>query len=239
MFTGWERLLMMSPPLPLAVLVPVYNRPDNVAPLIESFIESKTPGRLIFISEVVDVDEQIALYKHVTGKHRVYNVKVLDCHTWPQKINFGIRVVNADWYLLGADDIQFTKGWWAATAKYRDAGYGLIGTNDHGNPRVQDEQLVIHPLISREYAQLGLIDDPDEGPINEQYHHWCCDDELLWTAKLRGAYKYAPEAHIIHNHPYWDRGQMDDTYRHGEAHSEEDLALWRNRATNILKLDLL
>lgn len=219
----------------LAVLVPVLNRPQNVAPLVESFLAGCPADS--YLDFLVDVDDtaEWETVKAVTDWQRVGWHQATG--SWPKRINFGALENEADWYLCAADDIRFTPGWWEATAGSRGvSACGVIGTNDQmldgtgGNPRVQTSDLTIHPLVRATYIRdYGTIDEPGK-VVHDGYHHWCCDDELLWTAKIRGAYAYCPDAHIEHLHPYWGHGQMDATYRAGEANAEADLALWKSRA---------
>lgn len=221
----------------LAVLVPVLNRPQNVAPLVASFLAGcPTDSKLIFLGMASDRAEWAACLAADDGE-RVLLRHSGRAHTWPQKINKGTTLAFSDWLLCAADDIAFTPGWWDATAELRaNPAIGVIGTNDLGNPRIPTSDLVIHPIVRATYIRdYGTIDEPGK-IVHEGYHHWCCDDELLWTAKLRNAYAYCPEAIIEHLHPYWGKGEMDDTYRAGEAHANEDLALWRDRATRLLGL---
>lgn len=218
--------------LPLATLVPVLNRPDNVRPLIESFRDSKTPGLLIFIAELADIDERIELERNAYPSMRT--ITVVDAHTWPQKINVGIQQIAANWYLCAADDVEFRQGWWETTKLLRDdSRIGVIGTNDLGNPRVIAGQHTCHPLIRRDYIlNHGTWDTPRQA-IHEGYRHWYCDDELVITAKMRDAWAFCPEAIIKHNHPYWTGGTLDSTYLEGESHANEDHATFLTRMNKM------
>ncbi len=209
---------------PLIVLVPVLNRPQNVAPLIESFEASGTPGALIFVMTEGDADEQTVV--KAATPYWMESPLV----TWPEKINWAYNYVrdNADWVLFGADDITFHEGWWDATGPLRAVPeVSVIGTNDLGNPRVIAGEHTTHALVRSTY--LGTVDDPDS-IVHTGYKHWCVDDEFLWTAKMRGCWSFCPGAVIEHNHPYWKKGEWDDTYAKGEENSAADLALWAERA---------
>lgn len=212
----------------LATLVPVLDRPQNVEPLIMSWRTSRTPGILVFIVEIDDIDELIAVHEHqVPG---VEILTVLDAHTWPEKINVGVSEVLADWYLCAADDIGFTAGWWQATMPARqNPRIGVIGTNDLANPRVIAGDHTCHPLLRRRYIiEQGTWDQPGRA-IHEGYKHWYCDDELVITAKLRDAWQFCPEAIIEHHHPYWTGQPADNTYRLGEANSVQDRNMFLDR----------
>ncbi len=212
---------------PLIVLVPVLNRPQNVAPLIESFEASGTPGLLTFVVTNTDGKEERAILQ--AQVERVGFVTTTNI-TWPDKINWAYQRVRdtADWVLFGADDITFHEGWWDATKPLRDVPeISVIGTNDLGNPRVIAGEHTTHALVRSSY--LGTVDDPD-AIVHTGYKHWCVDDEFLWTAKMRGCWAFCPGAVIEHNHPYWKKAEWDDTYTKGEENSAADLALWAERA---------
>lgn len=232
----------------LAVLVPVLSRPQNVAPLVESFLAGcPEDSKLCFISQAHDPTETIAVGK---AADMVPADRWAWCHTervdetsWPAKINFGVRAVVADWYLCAADDIRFTEGWWDATSKYRaDHQIGVIGTNDSatgtGNPRVAAGEHTCHPLMRATYIRdYGTIDVRGLA-VHPGYSHWYVDDELVWTAKSRGAWAYCRDAVIEHLHPFWKPEEIpwDETYAKGDSRKDEDAALFRDRATRLLGL---
>jgi len=215
--------------LQLATLIPVLGRPHRVQPLINSFLESRTPGLLVFIVQLDDIDELIEVRKRESGDIRV--IEVIEARTWPEKINTAIQQVHADWYMCAADDVLFHKGWWKATEQLRkDPTVGVIGTNDMGNPRVLAGEHTTHPLIRRQYVlDHGTLDQPGIA-IHEGYKHWYCDDELVITAKMRGAWAFCRDAKVQHLHPYWEPEiPVDDTYRLGESSADEDRAVFINR----------
>jgi len=219
----------MRPHLNLATLVPVLNRPENVGRTVWSWRESRTPGLLVFIVELDDIDELIEVHKHAAAD--VEYIQVIGAHTWPEKINTAIRQVPAEWYLCAADDVLFHKGWWKATEQLRkDPTVGVIGTNDMGNPRVLAGEHTTHPLIRRQYVlEQGTLDKPGIA-VHEGYKHWYCDDELVITAKMRGAWAFSHDAKVQHLHPYWQPEiPVDDTYRLGESSADEDRAVFVQR----------
>src|SRR5882762_4316452 len=100
----------------LVVLVPVLNRPENVAPLVDSFLENCPEGSgLYFLVEATD-DEEFAAIVDVHLEGSIFPVPTSDWRTWPEKINWGMSLVKADWYLCAADDVRFIPGWWEATS---------------------------------------------------------------------------------------------------------------------------
>lgn len=223
-------------PRDLAVLVPVLDRPQNVEPLVRSFLTSGTPGVLVFIVEITDLAE-LEMCRRFEPLHRIWVLPVIDAHAWPEKINVGVEHVTADWYLCAADDITFTEGWWETTADLRaDPRIGVIGTNDSatgtGNPAVAQGQHTCHPLMRRSYIlDRGIWGEPGKA-VCEDYHHWYVDNEIVVTAKLREAWAFCRDAVLEHNHPYWRDGQgWDATYAKGESRAAEDQATWIRRST--------
>ena len=204
----------------LAVLVPVLDRPQNVVPLLESFHASGAPGRLVFLASYDDARELDVLEGH---DHLVDTWL-----TWPEKIAGGVSRVDAEWYLLAADDISFERGWWEATERFRSGHAQVIGTNDGANPRCSISGIhTTHALVHRDFHAMGET----ESPVCPKFHHWYADDELCWTAKARGVWAWCEQARITHHHPYFDQSvPLDDTYRLGEKYRAEDHALWVERA---------
>lgn len=213
----------------LAILVPVLNRPQNIAPLIDSFLNNcPRTSTLNFLSDARTDQEEYETYcKECTyirlgeDYERIIWQQTTNLITWPEKINEGIKRINADWYLCGADDIRPHKGWWEAANHLREnPQIGLIGTNDLGNPRVLAGEHTTHPLIRRTYYLQGGLDG--ESLIPQFVKHWYVDDILVATAKKRNAWAFCPDAIIEHLHPYWEKGEWDSTYSLGESSATED-----------------
>lgn len=212
----------------LCVLVPVLNRPQNVAPLVESWWRSETPGYLLFVCSSDDDEEQREVSRH-QATAQVGSWTAVRATTWPAKIAecFG-GIPGSDWWLLCADDVTFEPGWWDATERFRRSHVQVIGTNDGANPRCSVSGVhTTHPLVHRSFRAMGH----PSSPVWPGYHHWFVDDELVWTAKARGVWAWCEDARITHHHPYFDDSvPWDDTYALGEAKRDEDAALWRERA---------
>jgi hypothetical protein len=132
----------------VVVLVPVLNRPHRVKPLMKSFEASGTPeARLLFIVEEGDEEELDAL---LMADAQMLVVEP-ECTTWPHKVNRGYKETADPWLLLAADDVHFHPGWWRATESARQK-FGVIGTNDLGNPHVLAGKLVETAKIRNQWA---------------------------------------------------------------------------------------
>lgn len=199
--------------LKLAILIPVLRRPQNIVPLLQS-IQKNTPipHETIFIASPSDKDEITALIEYGA----IYMIMPEDFEgrgDYARKINTGFRVVEAEWYFTGADDLRFHPGWFgAAMQTYERSGSCVIGTNDLGNPLVKSGHHSTHSLVLGEYIQeCGTIDEPGK-VLHEGYPHEFVDTELIDTAKWRGAWSFSANSRVEHLHPNWGKGSMDSLY---------------------------
>lgn len=223
----------------LAVLVPVLARPRNVIPLAVSYARGcPKDSVLVFLVSHGDSDELSAVLSVEDGE-RIRHLELKSGYdSWPHKINAGVDEIQADWYLFAADDITFTPGWWEATLEYRNGTAGVIGTADafpgeKGNPAVAAGAHTCHPLVRGTYIrEYGTIDDPTKA-VHDGFSHWCVDNELVATARKRDAWAFCRGAVIRHNHPYWERGEWDETYSKGEENAQADVKLWMERAEHF------
>ncbi|MBK6887023.1 MAG: hypothetical protein IPH03_11765 [Tetrasphaera sp.] len=89
------------------------------------------------------------------------------------------------------------------------AGYKVVGTNDLGNRSTATGRLSTHTLVERTYVDRhGTIDEP--GVLcHEGYWHEYVDNELIGTAKHRGVYGHARQAHVEHLHWLWGKRDRD------------------------------
>lgn len=195
----------------VAIVVPVLNRPANVAPLIASVAAATPePYRLLFVANDDDTAELAALEQAGADHLVVPAIR----RSWAQKINDGYRATTEPWVFTGADDIDFRPDWFERALAWADDTTGVIGTNDLWNPRVMTGAHSTHSLVRRTYAdehgtvdQLGVV-------LHEGYPHQFADDELVQTAMARGAYCHAFDSIVRHLRP----AHGDDaTYRLGEA----------------------
>jgi glycosyltransferase involved in cell wall biosynthesis len=188
----------------LVIIVPVLRRPHNVRPLLTS-IRQTTPGaRVLFVCDPDDEAEQRAI--EADGAEML-----IVRGNYAKKINRAVQETNEPLLFLGADDIRFHPGWFeAATAKITE-GIGVVGTNDLCSDRVMAGQHSTHSLVTREYAELGTIDDPAK-LLHERYPHEFVDDEFVQTAKARKAFAHAADSIVEHLHPLGGKAPIDELY---------------------------
>lgn len=209
----------------LTVLVPVLNRPRNIAPLVDSIDATAPDAEILFLTSPGYPDELkeirntqcpwIEVAPHAPGDYA-------------RKMNIGVAHTGSDLIFLGADDIRFHPGWIEAATRQLTDGVGVVGTNDLGNSRVTSGRHSTHSLITREYANRGTIDDPTR-LLHEGYVHEYVDDELVETAKHRNAYAHAHDAIVEHLHPAWGKAPSDHTYDAQRERMKQSRALYQRR----------
>lgn len=200
----------------VSILVPVLGRPHRVRPLVESIrAATPQPHEILFLADPGDRPTQDAVA--LVGGCRLLSPGGSYAH----KINAGVRATDTPFVLLAADDLVFHPGWLDAAIALMSDQVGVVGTQDLGNRRVIAGEHATHSLVARWYAQLGSIDDPTV-LLHEGYGHNFVDDELVATAKKRGAWAFAHDSVVEHHHPNWGKAQPDEIYAKGQAMFRRD-----------------
>lgn len=211
----------------ILIAIPVLARPTRAAKVVASIqAATKTAHRILFLCSLGD-QREITACRETGADVDVFPLKA-GPGDWAKKLNYAISGSDEPWIFLGADDLEFHRGWDRAALKVALAtGAGVIGTNDLGNPRVLRGTHSTHSLLRRSYAELGAFDG---GPILfEGYDHQYPDDELVATAKWRGAWAFAADSEVEHLHPYFKKSPWDETYRKALKEGRRDRVLFTHR----------
>jgi hypothetical protein len=185
----------------LVILVPMLGRPHHVDPLLAT-IRDSTPGcRVLFVTTPGDVEVEAAI--DATDRERI-EVKRRPIGDYARKVNAGYRHTTEPLLFTGASDLAFRSGWFEAATAELTPEIGVVGTNDDGNPLVTSGKHATHFLVTREYADAcGTVDGGPGAIFAEVYPHEFVDNEMIGTAKYRGAYAMALDSHVTHLHPHW------------------------------------
>ena len=202
----------------LVVIVPVLGRPHRARPVAESIRAATPTARILFVT--TDGDTETITAVDATDSERL-TLPPRPSGDYATKINTAIRSTTEPLVFTGADDLHWHPGWYEKALTRLTPGVGVVGVNDLGSSRVHAGQHATHFLITRNYADLGTIDG-QPGVFHEGYHHFFCDDELVATARYRGAWAMATDAIVEHLHPYYAKAPRDATYDHGCAQSRKD-----------------
>jgi len=222
----------------VAVLVPVLNRPQNVDPLVLSFLRHSPPeATLYFIADKYDTAQLEAIDKRLGD--RVKLIPSTKGSTFAAKINDGYEHTTEDFVFICGDDVDFTNGWLDAPRELSDR-YDVIGTNDSETGRVRNEAVANGSHADHFFVRRSYVDDDGaclEGPgvlAPEVFQHWYTDKEIIELAKVRGVFAPCLASHVIHNHPGYDGRedlrQADPTYMAAVSNSESDMKTWIKRA---------
>jgi hypothetical protein len=193
----------------LVILVPMLGRPHRVHPLLESIRETTPGAKIMFM--VTPGDHSVRSTIEATDSYWI-PVAYYPIGDYARKINTGYRNTTEPLIFTAADDLLFHPGWIEAAREKLNPGIGVVGTNDLGSPRVIAGDHSTHSLVTREYADTyGLIDQPG-AILYEGYPHEWVDDELVATARHRGAWAMAHDSHVEHLHPNWGKAPDDPMY---------------------------
>lgn len=221
----------------IAVLIPVLRRPHRVQPLLDSLTASEREHDLVplFIANRSDQAQRDAV-RDADPDDLPLELVVVPWQPgrgdYARKMNRGWKralELGCDWALLAADDLHFRPGWAEAALDVAELTEAcVIGTNDLGNRKVMRGEHATHPLVHRDYAECGTIDDPTR-LVHEGYWHNWVDTELVGTAHARGTFAPALDSVVEHLHHLWGKAQDDDVYAIGRAHYEDDRRLYESR----------
>lgn len=210
----------------VVVLVPMLGRAHRVGPLLDSLRTTAPDARPLFL--VSPDDHPVHAAVDAEGADRV-TVPGPSPGDYARKINTGLRASTEPLLFLGADDLRFHPGWFDAAVEKMTGPVGVVGTNDLGSPRVIVGDHATHSLVSRDYADtFGTIDEPGK-ILHEGYPHEFVDDELVETAKHRGAWAFAADSHVEHLHPSWGKAPADPMYRQQRRRMAEGRPIYQAR----------
>lgn len=238
---------MRLEPEPAAVIVPVLHRPQAALRFMDS-LDAATPRGLVDVLAVADTDDHptVAAWAQ-TGARVVPFDPTVRPHASPwygttrpgsfaEKANRGYVFSTRPWLALVGDDVAFHPGWLQEAQRVALARMAnVVGLGDRpgsqGAARLGAGDHACHLLIRR-----GYVDDLGggwDGPgvlAHEGYWHWCVDDEIVTTAKMRASWAFAAGAVVEHLHPAWHPEiAVDDTYQLGGERAAQDLALFAAR----------
>lgn len=205
------------------MLVPVLRRPHRVAPLLATL----GGHRVLFIASPGDHAEQQAL--DAAGADYLILDREPGSGDYARKIQAGFDATTQPLVFLGADDLAFHPDWLEKAASHLAPGIGVVGTNDLCNRRVMRGEHATHSLVTRTYiTEHGTIDQPGQ-VLHDGYPHEYVDDELVGTAKHRGAWAFAADSIVEHLHPMNGKAPMDALYAQQAARMKAGRRLYEQR----------
>lgn len=214
----------MSDPEAVLIIVPMYGRPESVGSLLAS-LEGTQGCRVLFVCSPGDEPTIEACQQ--SGSETVIHDRPQGSGDYASKVNKAYRESDEPLLFLGASDLKFHPGWLDAAKSKLVGQIGVVGTNDLANPHVKAGRHSTHSLVTRHYADLGIIDGP--GILCEKFEHNFCDNEMVETAQHRRAWAFAMDSRVEHFHPLWKTAPMDATYTLALAGFHRDKAIFLSR----------
>lgn len=210
----------------LVVIVPMLGRAHRVGPLLES-IHATCEARVLFCCTEGD-RAVVAAVDAASAERLLFPPRRVG--DYAAKVNASFRHTGEPLIFLGACDLRFHPGWFEAATAKLGGRVAVVGTNDLGSPRVKRGVHATHSLVTRDYVdRFGTIDRPGE-VLHEGYVHEYVDDELVGTAKKRGAWAFAADSRVEHLHPNWRPDvPTDSLYEAQRARMRESRALYQRR----------
>ncbi|MFT6291026.1 MAG: glycosyltransferase involved in cell wall biosynthesis [Ilumatobacter sp.] len=215
-----------------AIVIPTFKRAEKLKDLAASLAAStRVPYSLFFVVEREDQPTIDAANR--LGASVIFNEGP---GTYASCVNTAYRMTAEPYLLIGADDIRFGDHCLeAARAALADESIGVIGAFDPQNVKGDHAD---HYVVRRRYIDEhgGSLDA--RGTVLHPYGHAFTDVELVSVAKVRGAFAFAHEFQILHDHPGWDFGGtvdrtsdlFDETYAKGNASHSADARLYGVRS---------
>lgn len=218
----------MSSKAEILIVIPVLRRPHRAAPVLESVTAATPqPHRVLFVGSPGD-DEEHQAVRDAGGDLLVID-RLPGRGDWARKIQAAYNVSDEPLIFLGADDLEFHPGWLEAAQRCLTPLIGVVGTNDLGNRRVMAGDHATHCVVARAYVEeFGTIDQPGQ-VLHEGYWHEFVDDELVETAKARGAWAFAHDAVVEHLHPNWGKAPSDELYDQQRARMRDGRRTYQRR----------
>lgn len=227
----WERAIMPPATQPVAVIVPVMQRPANAAPFMTSLRASTGLATVYAVCDRDDQDTQRAWKEAGATILEVDEARQLDRPgTFAEKANAGYACSDEPWLFLVGDDVKFYPGWLDHAQSIAGTEYHVIGTNDLANPRVVSGEHATHMLVRRSYVdEVGASWDGPGVVAHQGYRHWYVDDEIVCAAKQRHVWATALGAIVEHRHPHWGTAESDAVYELGQSHAGDDRVRFQRR----------
>jgi hypothetical protein len=213
----------------VAILLPTKGRAHQAASRIGDLLAPDTPdGVTLSVFVAIDTDDKktLSAIKNLAKEHdEIQIVKRQPDTTAVQGWNAAYAracELGADWVVLGADDVEFKRGWLDAALKAATDDAQVVGLNDGHTDMPNYGAHYMATVAFMEENAGGVMAPP-------MYTSWWFDREICEKAHALGLYAYTPEAVIEHHHPDWGLAEMDETYEEAWPSHAIDARIYRRR----------
>jgi glycosyltransferase involved in cell wall biosynthesis len=208
----------------VAILTPTYGRPHRIQPYIDN-IRSVTNMDLADIVFIVEEDDkEVREICENSGETTIINKRA---RSFGGAMNTAVRELDYKYFYGSSDDFFFHENWLPPLLELSE-NFGMVGSNDMGNPEVAAGLLSTCYLINKKYLSRCVPDSPED-IVCELYLHNYTDTELTSVARFNKEYAYCPESLVEHMHPAWGKAPIDETYNLQNGTWDHDTALFNSR----------
>lgn len=217
---------MIADHLPCAILLPSLGRPQYLRRVADN-IHKATPEEHFILFCVSDKESQDILDE--LGEWYLDDSDS-DDHRYVTRMNRLLEHLgDARSLFFGSDDVIHHEGWLGQALKVLDEGFEMVVVNDLHN------MAGTQAIIRRGYLQKAVFDAPGLA-FHPGYHHNFADNEMFFTANVRGVFTHARDSIVEHLHPIfggpaslpWDR-----TYVDAQLGWDHDVMLWCERRSLV------
>ena len=191
----------------VAVLIPTLGRPHKLKENVDNLFD--VTGRdeidIVFIVEPEDTASIDA-----AGELDALLIVNKRSKNYAGAINTAVNELDHRYFYAAADDFNFHPNWLPPLLE-KSKQYGVVGSDDLGNPNVKAGNFAVSYLVSRWYLPYACIGYPD-CLVYEGYKHNYTDTDVCQTAIHRGQYSFCAESVVEHMHPAWGKSEFDKTY---------------------------
>src|SRR6188768_2063561 len=199
----------------LIIFVPTRGRPQNVAPMIESFRETGAFEDLVDLVFLIDADDpHCAEYQQEVKEHPGYgfsgSASYLLCPAWlpmvpklESAVAAHVAMSNTPVGFMGDDHRPRSDGWGKEYLRALSAGPAVISCPDG----LRSDSLPTHWAMSAEIPRaLGRM-------VPAPVEHLYCDNAVRDLAAGAGVYRWLPDLLVEHLHPLAGKAEVDEGYR--------------------------
>lgn len=200
----------------ISVIIPTRGRADQVRRCINQLYATCSPQSVecVIVSEDTLIeDDRITMIVCEDGLPPV------------EKWNRGAEQATGEAIMMGADDLWFASGWYAAACAALDKlpnQSGLVGVN--GLEPIERD-FSTHYIATRSY----IYSFTDGCLVAPYYWQYFVDLEGCYKAQHLGRYLYAQDCVVEHRHVLWGKAQEDETYQRSAPHYAEDESIFKHR----------
>jgi hypothetical protein len=220
---------MIEDLLPCAILLPSLDRPQYLKRVTMN-IHLATPEAHFILFCVSDPES-----KRVLDDIGEWYLDDSDCddRRYVTRMNKLLSYIeDAKTVFFGSDDVIHHDGWLGYALLEMDKGFDVVVVNDLHN--MSGTQAVVR----RSYLDRAVYDSPGKA-FHPGYQHNFADNEMFYTANVRGVLSHSRESVVEHLHPLFgalNSLPWDETYRGAQLGWDKDAALWRERRQRIEQL---